>query len=38
MRDLQIRGQVMLLGAQQHGNIDLVGYDMYVRLLSEAIK
>jgi len=37
MRDLQIRGAGNLLGAQQHGNIDLVGYDMYVRLLSEAI-
>ncbi|MDQ2086522.1 transcription-repair coupling factor [Herbivorax sp. ANBcel31] len=37
MRDLQIRGAGNLLGSQQHGNIDLVGYDMYVRLLSEAI-
>ncbi len=37
MRDLQIRGAGNLLGAQQHGNIDLVGYDMYVRLLSDAI-
>lgn len=37
MRDLQIRGAGNLLGAQQHGHIDLVGYDMYCRLLSEAV-
>lgn len=37
LRDLQIRGAGNLLGVQQHGNIDLVGYDMYVRLLSEAV-
>ncbi|TYQ14608.1 UNVERIFIED_CONTAM: transcription-repair coupling factor [Acetivibrio alkalicellulosi] len=37
MRDLQIRGAGNLLGSQQHGNIDLVGYDMYVRLLSNAV-
>jgi len=38
MRDLQIRGAGNLLGAQQHGHIDSVGYDMYCRLLSEAVK
>jgi len=37
MRDLQIRGAGNLLGAQQHGHIDSVGYDMYCRLLAEAI-
>lgn len=37
MRDLQIRGAGNLLGSQQHGNIDLVGYDMYIRLLSDSI-
>lgn len=37
MRDLQIRGAGNLLGAQQHGHIDSVGYDMYCRLLSEAV-
>lgn len=37
MRDLQIRGAGNLLGAQQHGHIDSVGYDMYCRLLAEAV-
>lgn len=37
MRDMQIRGAGNLLGAQQHGHIDSVGYDMYCRLLAEAI-
>lgn len=37
MRDLEIRGAGNLLGAAQHGHIDSVGYDMYVRLLNEAV-
>lgn len=37
MRDLQIRGAGNLLGAQQHGHMDSVGYDMYMQLLSQAI-
>ncbi|NLL07100.1 MAG: transcription-repair coupling factor [Clostridiaceae bacterium] len=37
MRDLQIRGAGNLLGAQQHGHIDSVGYDMYCKLLEEAL-
>ena len=37
LRDLEIRGAGNLLGAEQHGHIDSVGYDMYVRLLSEAV-
>lgn len=37
MRDLEIRGAGNLLGAQQHGHLDSVGYDMYVRLLNEAV-
>lgn len=37
MRDLEIRGAGNLLGAEQHGNIDSVGYDLYVRLLQDAI-
>ena len=37
MRDLEIRGAGNILGAQQHGHIDSVGYDMYVKLLSEAV-
>ena len=37
LRDLEIRGAGNLLGAEQHGHIDAVGYDLYVRLLNEAI-
>ncbi len=37
LRDLEIRGAGNLLGAEQHGHIDSIGYDMYVRLLSEAV-
>jgi transcription-repair coupling factor (superfamily II helicase) len=38
MRDLEIRGAGNLLGAQQHGHMQSVGYDMYCRLLDEAVK
>lgn len=37
MRDLQIRGAGNLLGPEQHGHMETVGYDMYLRLLDEAI-
>ena len=37
MRDLEIRGAGNLLGAQQHGHLDAVGYDLYIRLLNEAV-
>ncbi len=37
MRDLEIRGAGNLLGAQQHGHMASVGYDMYMKLLSEAV-
>lgn len=37
MRDLEIRGAGNLLGAQQHGHMASVGYDMYMKLLGEAI-
>ena len=37
LRDLEIRGAGNLLGAEQHGYIESVGYDLYVRLLSEAV-
>ena len=37
LRDLEIRGAGNVLGAQQHGHMEAVGYDMYLRLLGEAI-
>jgi len=37
MRDLSIRGAGNLLGAQQHGFIDSVGFDMYAQMLQEAV-
>ncbi|MDR1630834.1 MAG: transcription-repair coupling factor [Oscillospiraceae bacterium] len=37
MRDLEIRGAGNLLGAQQHGHMESVGYDMYLKLLAEAV-
>ena len=37
LRDLEIRGAGNLLGAEQHGYIDSIGYDLYVKLLSEAV-
>ena len=38
MRDLEIRGAGNILGAQQHGHIAEVGFDMYCRLLEEAVQ
>jgi len=35
--DLEIRGAGNLLGAEQHGYIESVGYDLYVRILNEAV-
>lgn len=37
MRDLEIRGTGNLLGAQQHGHMEAVGYDLYCKMLNEAI-
>ena len=37
MRDLQIRGAGNLLGQSQHGHMEAVGYEMYVKLLNQAI-
>lgn len=37
MRDLEIRGAGNLLGTEQSGTIDTVGFDMYVKLLDEAV-
>jgi transcription-repair coupling factor (superfamily II helicase) len=36
LRDLEIRGAGNILGGKQHGHMESVGYDMYVKLLSEA--
>ena len=38
MRDLSIRGAGNLLGAQQHGFIDSVGFDLYSQMLKEAVE
>lgn len=37
LRDLEIRGAGNLLGAEQHGHMSLIGYDMYCRLLEEEV-
>ncbi len=37
MRDLELRGAGNIMGAQQHGHMESVGYDMYLRLLGEAV-
>lgn len=37
MRDMEIRGAGNLLGTQQHGQIESVGYDLYMKLLNEAV-
>lgn len=38
VRDLEIRGAGNLLGAEQHGHMDSVGYEMYCKLLNEAVR
>lgn len=38
MRDLEVRGAGNLLGAEQHGHLDSIGYELYCRLLDEEIK
>lgn len=37
MRDLEIRGAGNVLGAEQHGHMDAVGYDLYCKLLKQAV-
>ncbi len=37
MRDLQIRGAGNILGAEQHGHMECVGYELYMRILEDAI-
>ncbi|MBQ0000838.1 MAG: transcription-repair coupling factor [Clostridiales bacterium] len=38
MRDLELRGAGNLLGAQQHGHMNAVGYDLYCKMLNEAVQ
>lgn len=38
LRDLELRGAGNLLGAQQHGHLDSVGYDLFMQLLDRAVK
>ena len=38
MRDLEIRGAGNLLGSEQSGHMDAVGYDLYCKLLGEAVR
>jgi|LSQX01.2.fsa_nt_gb transcription-repair coupling factor (superfamily II helicase) len=38
MRDLEIRGAGNLLGPEQHGHMEAVGYDMYCKILDESVK
>lgn len=37
LRDLEIRGAGDVLGARQHGHMESVGYDMYLKILNDAI-
>lgn len=37
LRDLELRGAGNILGGEQHGNMEAVGYDMYIKLLNEAV-
>ncbi|MDL2301152.1 transcription-repair coupling factor [Lachnospiraceae bacterium OttesenSCG-928-D06] len=38
MRDLEIRGAGNLLGMKQHGHMEAVGYDLYCKMLNEAVR
>lgn len=38
LRDLEVRGAGNLLGAEQHGHLEAIGYDLYCRMLDEEIK
>ena len=38
LRDMEIRGAGNLLGAEQHGQIEAVGFDLYLKLLEEAVR
>lgn len=38
MRDLELRGAGNILGAQQHGHMEAVGYEMYLKMLEQAVR
>jgi transcription-repair coupling factor (superfamily II helicase) len=38
MRDLEIRGTGNLLGREQHGHLEAIGYDLYIKLLEDTVK
>ncbi|MDF2594170.1 MAG: mfd [Clostridia bacterium] len=38
MRDLEIRGAGNLLGAQQHGHMETIGYDLYCKMLAQVVE
>ena len=37
MRDLEIRGAGSLMGAEQHGNLSSVGFDLFTQMLGQAV-
>lgn len=37
LRDMEIRGAGNLLGVQQHGHLDAIGYDLYIKMLNRAV-
>jgi len=37
LRDMEIRGAGNILGAEQHGHLDAIGYDLYIKLLNRAV-
>ena len=37
LRDMEIRGAGNILGSQQHGHLDAIGYDLYIKLLNRAV-
>ena len=37
LRDMEIRGAGNILGAEQHGHLDAIGYDLYIKMLNQAV-
>ena len=37
LRDLELRGAGNLLGSEQHGHLDAIGYELYIKLLHDAV-